>query len=105
MKRKDAATSLDQEEQWYENHSDEFTDMPTSVRESLIAAAKKSSRKTERMNIRMTKSDMDALRARASMDGIPYQSLVAGVLHRYSTGLLVDINEARKLLKSESEDS
>ena len=100
MKREEAAFVLNQEEQWYEDHSEQFEDVPTSVRESLIAAAQRSSRKTERMNIRMTKSDMDALRERAAMDGIPYQSLVASVLHRYSTGLLVDINEARKILGS-----
>ena len=102
MKKVDTSAALDQEEQWYEDHTDEFTDTPTSVRESLVNAAQRSSRKTERMNIRMTKSDMDALRARASVDGIPYQSLVASVLHRYSVGLLVDINEARKILGSES---
>lgn len=102
MKDADASPALDQEEQWYEEHADEFTDMPTSVRESLVTAARMSSRKSERMNIRMTKADMDALRARASVDGIPYQTLVASVLHRYSVGRLVDINEARKILGSES---
>jgi len=102
MKDADTSQALDQEEQWYEDHADEFTDMPTSVRESLVTAARTSSRKSERMNIRMTKADMDALRARASADGIPYQTLVASVLHRYSVGRLIDINEARKILGSES---
>lgn len=105
MKKTNALQSLDQEEQWYEDHADEFTDMPEHVRESLVTAAARSVRKTERMNIRMTKMDMDALRARASADGIPYQSLVTSVLHRYSVGTLVDINEARKILKSESQAS
>lgn len=102
MREADISSSLDQEEQWYEDHSDEFVDMPSSARESLVFAAQRSSRKTERMNIRMTKSDMDALRARASADGIPYQTLVASVLHRYSVGSLVDINEARKVLQTDS---
>lgn len=102
MKKTSALQSLDQEEQWYEDHADEFTDMPEHVRESLVTAARLSSRKSERMNIRMTKADMDALRARASMDGIPYQTLVASILHRYSIGQLVDITEARKILGTES---
>lgn len=102
MKKTDTSPALDQEEQWYEDHADEFTDMPTSVRESLVTAARLSSRKSERMNIRMTKADMDALRARASVDGIPYQTLVASILHRYIVGQLVDITEARKILGSES---
>ena len=102
MKKADTSPALDQEEQWYEDHADEFTDMPPGVRESLVTAARLSSRKSERMNIRMTKADMDALRARASVDGIPYQTLVASILHRYSIGQLVDITEVRKILGSES---
>jgi predicted DNA binding CopG/RHH family protein len=98
----DPTPSLDHEEQWFENQADHFIDTDPGFRESLVAAARNSARKTERMNIRMTKSDMDALRARASVEGLPYQSLVASILHRYSAGLLVDITEARKILKSGS---
>ena len=47
----------------------------------------------------MTRSDMLRLKGLAEREGIPYQSLVSSVLHKYTEGLLVDINEARKLLR------
>ena len=94
------AMVLDTEEQWYEDHSDEFVSAPTEMREQLIQAAVNTQNKTERMNIRMSKNDMEKLKAIASREGLPYQSLVTSILHKYTTGLLVDINEARKVLKS-----
>jgi hypothetical protein len=51
------------------------------------------------MNIRMSKSDMENLKSIASKEGLPYQSLVTSILHKYTSGLLVDINEAKKILR------
>jgi predicted DNA binding CopG/RHH family protein len=90
---------LDKEEKWYENNSDGFTAAPAVVRDSLILAAKNTKNKTERMNIRMTNSDMQNLKKIAEAEGLPYQSLVTSILHKYISGLLIDINEAKKLLK------
>jgi len=39
MKSENTAFLLNQEEPWYEDHSEEFNDVSTRVRESLIAAA------------------------------------------------------------------
>ncbi len=54
--------------------------------------------KTERMNIHMTRADMQSLKAAAEREGLPYQSLVTRVLHKFTTGRLVDVDEARKVL-------
>ena len=47
-------------------------------------------KKDERMNIRMTKRDMDALKIKAIEQGMPYQTLVSSVLHKYLDGSLVE---------------
>ncbi len=93
---------LDAEEQWYEDHADKFIKAPDGMREQLIEAAVNTQNKTERMNIRMSKKDMDNLKTIALREGLPYQSLVTSVLHKYTTGLLVDINEARKIITGKS---
>ena len=90
---------LDSEEQWFEDNTQGFKAVPGELREKLIQAAQSTQLKTERMNIRMTRSDMLRLKGLAEREGIPYQSLVSSVLHKYTEGLLVDINEARKLLR------
>lgn len=89
---------LDPEEQQYENDADSFVPVSDDIRQKLIQAASKTAAKTERMNIRMTRNDMENLKLAAAREGLPYQSLVASVLHKYSSGLLVDIEEARKLI-------
>ena len=47
-------------------------------------------RKDRRVNIRISSKDLDQLQAVAVEDGIPYQTLMASVLHRYVSGRLVE---------------
>lgn len=44
--------------------------------------------KNQRMNIRISKKDIDALKVKAMEEGMPYQTLAASVLHKYLTGRL-----------------
>jgi predicted DNA binding CopG/RHH family protein len=100
MKKKPEHMQLDSEEQWFEENANDFTPAPGDLRTQLIQAAKSTTAKTERMNIRMSKTDMESLKLAASREGLPYQSLVTSILHKYTTGLLVDIQEAQKILRS-----
>ena len=43
-------------------------------------------RKDERLNIRISSKDLRGLQRRALADGIPYQTLVASVLHKFVEG-------------------
>jgi predicted DNA binding CopG/RHH family protein len=40
------------------------------------------------MNIRLSSRDMSQLKVRAREEGIPYQTLVSSILHRFLTGRL-----------------
>ena len=53
-------------------------------------AARATFRKDKRVNIRMTSRDLEAIQVRAIEEGIPYQTLMASVLHKYVTGRLVE---------------
>ena len=46
--------------------------------------------KDRRVNIRLPSRDVEDIQARAMEEGIPYQTLMASVLHKYATGRLVD---------------
>ena len=46
--------------------------------------------KDQRMNIRITKNDLDGIKLKAVEEGIPYQTLVASVIHKYVTGKLCE---------------
>jgi len=47
-------------------------------------------RKDRRVNIRLTQMDIERMQRRALEEGIPYQTLMASVLHKYVTGRLVE---------------
>jgi predicted DNA binding CopG/RHH family protein len=46
--------------------------------------------KTQRMNIRIAERDLIALRVQAMKEGMPYQTLVSSIIHKYLAGRLVE---------------
>ncbi len=44
------------------------------------------------MNIRISGMDLELLQERALIEGLPYQTLMSSVLHKYVTGRLTDKN-------------
>jgi predicted DNA binding CopG/RHH family protein len=61
-----------------------------SEKERYREAARATFRKDKRVNIRISSKDLTGLQKRAIMEGIPYQTLIASVLHKYISGTLVD---------------
>ena len=47
--------------------------------------------KDQRMNIRIGKRDLDGIKAKALEEGIPYQTLVASIIHKYVNGKLKEV--------------
>ncbi len=70
-------------------------------KDRLIEAAKNTLNKDKRINIRMSSRDLSSLQRRANQYGMPYQTLISSVLHRYISGDLT-ISEVNQ---SESRDS
>jgi predicted DNA binding CopG/RHH family protein len=48
--------------------------------------AKTTFKKDSRINIRISSKDVNAIQIRALEEGIPYQTLISSVLHKYVTG-------------------
>ena len=67
-------------------------------------------RKDRRVNIRMSNRDILALQELAQEEGIPYQTLMSSILHKYVTGRLIErprmtVAELALLEKRESYDA
>ena len=54
-------------------------------------AAAATLKRDKRMNVRMSSMDMIELQTKAAKLGMPYQTLVASVLHLYLTGRLTSV--------------
>ena len=57
------------------------------------AAARATAIKDRRVNIRLSSGDLSDIQVRALEEGVPYQTLIASVLHRYVTGRCFELAE------------
>lgn len=58
--------------------------------EKFRAAARATAVKDRRVNIRLSSIDLKDIQVKALEDGMPYQTLIASVLHKYVSGRLVE---------------
>lgn len=56
----------------------------------LKAAARATAIKDRRVNIRLSSGDLNDIQVKALEEGIPYQTLIASVLHKFVTGRLME---------------
>jgi predicted DNA binding CopG/RHH family protein len=54
----------------------------------MQAAAANYLRKNARINIRLAESDLLMLKRKAAEEGMPYQTLIASILHKFVSGRL-----------------
>lgn len=52
--------------------------------------ARNTLQKDKRINIRMSSKDLDQVQVLATQEGIPYQTLISSIIHKYVAGYLVE---------------
>jgi predicted DNA binding CopG/RHH family protein len=67
-------------------------------RAMLREAARNTLRKEKRINIRLSAKDLFNIQAAAAEEGMPYQTLISSIIHKYAAGTLID---RRSLVVSE----
>lgn len=58
--------------------------------ESIRQSARATATKDQRINIRLSSGDLRDIQVKAMQEGMPYQTLIASVLHKYVTGRLAE---------------
>ena len=56
-------------------------------------------RKTRNVNIRISETVLEELKKRSGEEGIPYQTLISSVLHKFVTNRLIDERAIRKSIQ------
>ena len=64
------------------------------AKQTAVQAARRYMRKDARINIRLSTADLEMLKRRAVEEGLPYQSLIASVLHKYVSASAVSGKKA-----------
>lgn len=81
LEEKDLLASLERGE-W------ESVRLSSAQRKRYMQAARNTLRKNRRINIRLSQYDLEGLQTKAIREGIPYQTLISSVLHKYVSGNL-----------------
>ena len=80
--------------------SGKYKSVLTTKRKKLLAeAAENTFKKDKRINIRLSSRDLESLQRRALREGVPYQTLVSSVLHKYVAGSLKETAADNQLKK------
>ena len=61
-----------------------------SEKKHLSEVAANTLKKNRRVNIRLSEHDLKAIQSKALQEGLPYQTLISSLIHKYTNGLLVD---------------
>ena len=59
------------------------------VSNSMILAAKETMKKNKHINIRISENDLEAIKLKAAKEGMPYQTLIGSLIHKYASGYLI----------------
>jgi len=57
----------------------------------LMTYARNTLKKDKRLNIRISERDLTELQRKAVSEGLPYQTYIASVIHKFVNGKLIDV--------------
>jgi predicted DNA binding CopG/RHH family protein len=60
------------------------------AKESYSVYARATFKKDKRVNIRISGKDLEGIQKRALEEGLPYQTLISSILHKFVNGRLVE---------------
>lgn len=63
-----------------------------SERKKAIEAARNTFKKDKRINLRLYQKDYHQIQIKAIEEGIPYQTLISSIVHKYLNGSLLPIS-------------
>jgi len=70
---------------------------PVAIAKVKARNAEMKAAKDAKFTARLSSADFEALKAAAEGEGMGYQTLLGSIVHKYVTGRLVDVNEAKKI--------
>ena len=77
-------------ESLYESNAFELRKPDKALLRQLKAATENTFKKDRRINIRLSEHDMVGIQRVAATKGIPYQSLISGLIHQFVEGDLIE---------------
>lgn len=90
---------LTKEEQEIEDHIEEYVPLSPQNRRRMEQALGKA-RKEKTISLRLTNQVLWEVKQRAAREGLPYQTLISSIIHKYMTHQFLDEQQVRKVVKT-----
>jgi predicted DNA binding CopG/RHH family protein len=97
--RKKVVFNLDPYEQSIEDQIETFVPASAETRARLNKIIDGVRNKNKNVSLRFCDNDLSKVKQKAGESGLPYQTFITMILHKYVTDQFVDIKEAKKLLR------
>ena len=95
---------LDNYEKEIENNAESYKRISKGKMANITSKIDEA-RKTKNINIRISEYDLEKLREKSAVEGLPYQTLLSSIIHKYVSDQLVeekDIIKSIQLLRFEN---
>ena len=95
---------LDNFEKEIENNAESYKSI-SKGKMSKITSIIDETRKTKNINIEISEYDLEKLREKSAVEGLPYQTLLSSIIHKYVSDQLIeekDIIKSIQLLRFEN---
>jgi predicted DNA binding CopG/RHH family protein len=94
---------LTPDEQEIEDNIEHATPADDETRERVEGILARA-RKNQAISLRLPKRDVELTKKRAVEAGLPYQTLISSIIHKYVTDQLYERNEVRKIVRELKEE-
>ena len=92
-------TKLTNEEKEIENEIENYTSIEEK-KKTQIENILETVRKNKAISLRISNYDLEKLKEKAEEEGIPYQTLITKILHKYITNQYFEKNEIIKTIRT-----
>ena len=91
---------LDHFEKNIEKKSGQYVPMSEKKKRVIETIIDKSTSKSKNINIRISDSDLHKIKERSLKEGLPYQTLITSIIHKYVTDQFIEESQIHKVAKA-----
>ena len=89
---------LDNFEKGIENNAELYKKASAKTRQKVQKIISKTNEKN-RITLRLSNQTLERIKRKAQEEGLPYQTLISSILHKYANGKLIDENHIMKSIR------
>lgn len=91
---------LDTDEKKIEKNLGKYAPISKKKNKSIEAIINKSTPKSNTINIRISDTDLNKIKERSLKEGLPYQTLISSIIHKYVTDQFIEESQIQKVAKA-----